>query len=108
MRFRSRIRSCMPACSRCSSSHHGSSSACDHSHGVASSPPMKSSFLPGCAHMYAYSERRLANFCQRSPGILSSSDRLPWTTSSCDSGRMKFSLNAYMSENVSWWWWKRR
>ena len=69
---------------------------------------MNRSFLPGCAHMYAYSARRFANFCQRSPGILSSSDRFPCTTSSCESGRTKFSLNAYMSENVSVWWWKRR
>src|SRR4029077_3723839 len=59
-------------------------------------------------HMYAYIARRLANFCQRSPGILSSSERLPCTTSSCESGRTKFSLNAYMSENVNVWWWKRR
>ena len=27
--------------------------------------------MPGCANMYEYSRRRLANFCQRSPGILS-------------------------------------
>src|SRR5438046_105202 len=26
---------------------------------------MKSSFLPGCAHMYAYSARRFASCCQR-------------------------------------------
>ena len=44
--------------------------------------------------MNAYSERRLASFCQRSPGILSISEPLPCTTSSCDSGRMKFSLKA--------------
>ena len=79
-----------------------------HSSHSPSSPPMKSSFLPGCAHMYAYSARRFANFCQRSPGILSSSEPLPCTTSSCESGSTKFSLNAYMSENVSVWWWKRR
>ena len=35
-----------------------------------------------------------------SPGILSSSERLPCTTSSCDSGRMKCSENAYTNENV--------
>ena len=31
---------------------------------------MNSSFLPGCAHMNAYSARRFASCCQRSPGIL--------------------------------------
>ena len=66
---------------------------------------MNSSFLPGWAHMYAYSARRLASFCHRSPGIFEYSEPLPWTTSSWDSGRMKFSLNAYISENVSSWWW---
>ena len=58
---------------------------------------MNRSFLPGCAHMYAYSARRFASFCQRSPAILSISEPLPCTTSSCDSGRMKFSVNAYTS-----------
>src|SRR3954462_3628822 len=69
---------------------------------------MNRSFLPGCDHMYAYSERRFANFCQRSPGILFSSEPFPCTTSSCESGSTKFSLNAYMSENVGGGWWKRR
>ena len=84
----------MPACSACSSSHHGSSVDSDHSQGDASSPPMKSSFFPGCAHMYAYSARRFASCCQRSPGIFCSSEPFPCTTSSCDSGRMKFSVHA--------------
>src|SRR5438552_18145882 len=66
---------------------------------------MKSSFLPGCAHMYAYSARRFASCCQRSPGIFESSEPLPCTTSSCESGRMKFSFHAYTIENVSSWWW---
>jgi hypothetical protein len=30
---------------------------------------------------------------------------LPWTTSSWESGSTKFSLNAYISENVIWLWW---
>ena len=44
--------------------------------------------------MNAYSVRSVAAFCQLSPGILSSIDRLRWTTSSCEYGRMKFSVNA--------------
>ena len=44
--------------------------------------------------MKAYSERRFASFCHLSPGIFDSSEPLPCTTSSCDSGRMKFSVNA--------------
>ena len=55
--------------------------------------------------MYAYSARRLARFCHGSPGILSISEPLPCTTSSWESGRTKFSVNAYTSENVSSWWW---
>ena len=51
--------------------------------------------------MNANSARMLASFCQRSPGIFEYSDPLPCTTSSCDSGRMKFSVNAYTIENVS-------
>ncbi len=66
---------------------------------------MNSSFLPGCAHMYAYSALRLASFRQRSPGILANIEPLPWTTSSCESGSTKFSLNAYIRLNVSSWWW---
>ena len=31
---------------------------------------MKSSFLPGCAHMQARKARRFASFCQSSPGHL--------------------------------------
>ncbi len=76
--------------SRCQSSERSWLHSCSW----ANSLPMNSSFLPGCAHMYAYSARRLASCCQRSPGILESIEPLPCTTSSCDSGRMKFSVNA--------------
>ena len=55
--------------------------------------------------MKAKNARRLASCCQRSPGILRSSEPLPWTTSSWLIGRTKFSLQAYISENVTWWWW---
>ncbi len=65
---------------------------------------MNSSCLPGCAHMYAYSARSVAACRQWSPGIFPSSDPLPCTTSSCDSGRTKFSVKAYIIENVIWWW----
>ena len=58
--------------------------------------------------MNAYSARRFASCCQRSPGIFDSIEPLPCTTSSCESGRMKFSVNAYTSENVSSWWCQRR
>src|SRR6185437_12594295 len=54
----------------------------------------ESSFLPGCAYIYPKSSRRFANFCQSSPGIFSSNARLPCTTSSCESGKTKFSWNA--------------
>ena len=40
-----------------------------------------------------------------SPGILPSSDPLPCTTSSWDSGSTKFSLNAYIIEKVISLWW---
>src|SRR5262250_2426936 len=36
-----------------------------------------------------------------SPGILCSKEFLPCTTSSCEKGRTKFSVNAYNKENVS-------
>ena len=42
----------------------------------------------------AVERAQVACFCQTSPGILSSIDRLPCTTSSCENGRMKFSLKA--------------
>ena len=44
--------------------------------------------------MNPYSVRSVACFCQTSPGILSSIEPLPCTTSSCENGRMKFSVNA--------------
>ena len=69
---------------------------------------MNSSFLPGCAHMYARNARALANCRQSSPGILLSSDRLPCTTSSCEMGSRKFSLNAYIMLNVMSFWWNLR
>ena len=40
--------------------------------------------------------------------MFESSEPLPCTTSSCESGSTKFSLNAYISENVSVWWWNAR
>jgi hypothetical protein len=61
---------------------------------LANSSPMKSSFFPGCPNWYPYSRRRLAKRCQSSPGILARSERLPCTTSSWESGSMKFSLKA--------------
>ena len=48
-------------------------------------------FLAACAYMYPKSVRRLANFCQSSPGIFRRSEPLPWTTSSWESGSKKFS-----------------
>ena len=65
---------------------------------------MNSSCLPGCAHMNASSERSPAALFQSSPGIRVHSEPLPCTTSSCDSGSMKFSLHAYISENVTSLW----
>ena len=53
---------------------------------------MNSSFFPGCMNMNANSVRRVARFCHSSPGSLSSIERLPCTTSSCENGRMKFSV----------------
>jgi hypothetical protein len=35
-----------------------------------------------------------------SPGIFPNMERLPCTTSSCENGKTKFSLNAYINENV--------
>ena len=55
---------------------------------------MNISFLPGCAYMNPYSARSVAVFCQSSPGIFPNIDRFPCTTSSCENGRMKFSLKA--------------
>jgi hypothetical protein len=39
-------------------------------------------------------QAQIGEFCQLSPGILLSSEPLPWTTSSWERGRMKFSLKA--------------
>jgi hypothetical protein len=58
--------------------------------------------------MKPYIRRRLANFCQSSPGILPSSEPLPCTTSSWEKGSTKFSLKAYISEKRIWSWWCRR
>ncbi|MCW2609270.1 MAG: hypothetical protein JWM15_516 [Cryptosporangiaceae bacterium] len=58
--------------------------------------------------MKARYARTFASCCHRSPGILRSSEPLPWTTSSWLIGSTKFSLNAYIIENVSWWWWNCR
>ena len=54
---------------------------------------MKSSFLPGWAHIQAKRSRRLASFCHSSPGILPRSEPLPCTTSSWERGSTKFSVN---------------
>ena len=50
-RFRSRTRRCTPACAGSSSRCQSSSPSWFHSRSWAISPPMNSSFLPGCAHM---------------------------------------------------------
>ena len=50
----------------------------------------------------------MAYFCHGSPGILPISERLPCTTSSCDSGSTKFSVLAYIERNVSSSWCHRR
>ena len=54
--------------------------------------------------MYARNARTLANIFHMSPGILLSSDRLPCTTSSCEMGSTKFSVNAYSMLNVMLLW----
>ena len=68
-----------------------------HSPCWPSSQPMKISFLPGCVHSHAVEARTLARFCQSSPGMRPYSEPLPCTTSSCETGRMKFSLKAHSS-----------
>jgi len=40
-----------------------------------------------------------------SPGIFAIIEPFRWTTSSCESGSMKFSVNAYRSEKVIFSWW---
>ena len=55
----------MPECSGFSSRCQSSERSWLHSASCANSWPMNSSFLPGCAHMNAYSARRFARFCQR-------------------------------------------
>ena len=55
--------------------------------------------------MNASSARRPAALFQASPGIRVHSEPLPCTTSSWLIGSTKFSLNAYISEKVSWLWW---
>ena len=50
----------------------------------------------------------MANCCHASPGIRASSEPLPCTTSSCDSGSTKFSVNAYISPKVIRSWCQRR
>ena len=54
--------------------------------------------------MYARNARTFANRCHSSPGIFSSSDLLPCTTSSCEIGSTKFSVNAYTMLNVMLFW----
>src|ERR1051326_5749440 len=72
--FRSRTNFCTPACSGSSIRGQSKLSVSVHSRHCPNSPPMNKSFFPGCAHMYAYSARRVANFCSVVPGILLSSD----------------------------------
>jgi 1,4-alpha-glucan branching enzyme len=48
--------------------------------------------MPGWPYIEPRSKRRLAKRCQSSPGILSSNEPLPCTTSSCESGSTKFSV----------------
>ncbi|SKY64725.1 Uncharacterised protein [Mycobacteroides abscessus subsp. abscessus] len=64
---------------------------------------MNSNCLPGCDHWYARNTRTPAAFVHESPGIRLHSVPLPCTTSSCESGSTKFSLHAYISENVISW-----
>ena len=61
---------------------------------------MNISFFPGWANRKPYKARSVAAFCQASPGILPNIEPLPCTTSSCENGRMKFSVKAYNRENV--------
>ncbi len=53
-----------------------------HSLDWPNSPPMNTSFFPGCPYIHARNIRRLANFCHSSPGILDKNERLPYTISS--------------------------
>src|SRR5664279_510549 len=69
---------------------------------------MKSSCLPGCAHMNDRNARTFASFCHWSPGILASREPLPCTTSSWLIGNRKLSLNAYKNEKVMSLWWSAR
>jgi hypothetical protein len=46
----------------------------------------------------AVEQAQVGELLPASPGILASSEPLPCTTSSCDSGSTKFSLKAYTSE----------
>ena len=58
------------------------------------SVPIKVSFLPGWAIIYAKNDLFPANLSSYEPGILFNNEPLPCTTSSCDIGKIKFSLNA--------------
>jgi len=71
------------------------------------SPPMKSSFLPGNNHIIPNSVR-MANRCQSSPGIRPSSEPLPCTTSSCESGRMTVLVVMVEHREVRSFWWYLR
>ena len=88
MALRSPTRRCTPAWRGSRRRLQSRPRSWDHSLGSASSPPMKSSCLPGWAHIHAYSERRLANRAASSaPGILPRSGFLRCTTSSWLSGQ---------------------
>ena len=58
--------------------------------------------------MYASSARTFAALFHGSPGMRSHSEPLPCTTSSWLIGSTKFSLKAYIRENVIWLWWYPR
>ena len=97
--LRSATQRAIPACSGWSHRCQSSALSWFHSRTCANSPPINSSFLPGCAHISPYTTRRPAKRCHSSPGCFCKRLYLPCTTSSCDSGSTKFSLNAYQMEN---------
>ena len=53
--------------------------------------PFEALFAPGCVNIYVYINRRFANLCHSSPGILLIIGFFPCTTSSWLNGSIKFS-----------------
>ena len=51
-------------------------------------------FLAGVRPHVGVQQTQIGELCHISPGIWLISDPLPWTTSSCDNGSMKFSVKA--------------